>query len=201
MVTGRYREEVFNVILALLLHERGVVTAPEQSLKDDLEKQRHVPDVLVDFMGTRTFIEGKIDDQPNAREKVMEQARERVESGLAHICLAVVYPASLRQAPFSDLMDTLRKTTFRVAVSSEAGEREWAEGGVDYVVDILQLTLQQLREEDVVTKVTAILNEGVTNFARSVYTDPALLQKAAEILEIRQLPRRTRKRKTEDEDE
>ena len=201
MVSGRYREEVFNVILALLLHERGVVTAPEQSFKEALTNQRHVPDVLVDFMGLRTVIEGKVDDQPNAREKALEQAQERVKQGIAHICLAVIYPATLRQIPFSDLIDALGKATFEVAVSSEAGERGWAEGGIDYVGDVLQLTLQQLQQEDVVTRVTEILKAGGCSFSRSVYSSPVVLQKAAEILGIGLTPKRKKKRVEDDEEE
>jgi len=33
MTEGRYREEVFNVVLAQLLHGRGVVSAPEGMLR------------------------------------------------------------------------------------------------------------------------------------------------------------------------
>ena len=46
MTTGGYREEVFSVLLALLLHQRGVVTAPEQAFQQAVEGGRRVPDVL-----------------------------------------------------------------------------------------------------------------------------------------------------------
>ena len=58
MVNTGYREEVFNVLLALLLHQRGVVTAPEQSLKQAIERHRRIPDVQVSFQGLRTVIQG-----------------------------------------------------------------------------------------------------------------------------------------------
>ncbi|MDP3063549.1 MAG: hypothetical protein Q8O40_10150, partial [Chloroflexota bacterium] len=77
MVAGKYREEVLNVLLALLLSERGVVTAPEQSFRDAIEHRRHIPDVLVVFQGLRTVIEGKVDDQPSAAQNALQDAQER----------------------------------------------------------------------------------------------------------------------------
>ena len=46
-----HREEVLNVVLALLLHRRGVVAAPEQILTKTLEQGRAMPDVLVYYQG------------------------------------------------------------------------------------------------------------------------------------------------------
>jgi hypothetical protein len=39
MADGKYREGVFNVVLAQLLHERGVVCAPEKVLRR-VERER-----------------------------------------------------------------------------------------------------------------------------------------------------------------
>ena len=88
MSSSGYREEVFNVLLALLLHERGVITAPEQSFKQAVEERRHVPDVLVIYRGLRTVIEGKVADKSGANEKALKQAQDRVSSGVAHIGMA-----------------------------------------------------------------------------------------------------------------
>ena len=71
MPSNGYREEVFNVLLALLLHERGVITAPEHSFRQAFEERRHVPDVLVVYLGLRTVIEGKVADKSDAEEKAL----------------------------------------------------------------------------------------------------------------------------------
>lgn len=93
-MTTNYREEVFNVLLALLLHRRNVVTAPEQSLNFAFQEQRAIPDVLVSFQGLRTAIEGKVADTSNAKQISLNQAQDRVDNGIAHIGIAVIYPSS-----------------------------------------------------------------------------------------------------------
>jgi len=201
MSTSGYREEVFNVLLALLLHERGVITAPEQSFRRALEERRHVPDVLVVYRGLRTVIEGKVADKPGADEKALEQAQDRVSSGVAHIGIALLYPAAIRKiTSFSELQGFLSSCTFKVAVCSETGKTGWAEGGLSYLADILRGAFDQLVREDAVTKAVEALNSGIDQFAHSVFTSPATFQRAAEILGIRELPRRSRK-KSEDEEE
>jgi len=104
-VSHRYRQEVLNVILAQLLEERGIVSAPEEILHTLAEKTRQMPDVLVDFLGLRTAIEGEVDDQPNYAKKALESAQGRVEQGIVHIAVAIVYPCSLREHPFQYVVD------------------------------------------------------------------------------------------------
>lgn len=201
MSNSGYREEVFNVLLALLLHERGVITAPEQSFRQALQERRHVPDVLVVYRGLRTVIEGKVDDKSGAGEKALAQARDRVSSGVAHIGIALLYPAAIRKTPsFPELQDVLISCTFKVAVCSETGETGWTEGGIDYLADVLRGTFDQLIREDAVTKAVDALNAGIDQFSRTVFTSAATIQRAAEILGIRELPKRSRK-KSEDEEE
>lgn len=195
-----YREEVFNVLLALLLHERGVVSAPEQSLKQALQEHRQVPDVMVLFRGLRTVIEGKVGDKPDAADKAAAQARGRVDTGMAHIGIALLYPAVLRKAPFAELQDQLAKSTFKVAVCSEAGETGWTDGGMDYLADLLPRTFDQLVREDVVSQAAETLSSGIEDFAKKVFTTPGTIQKAAEVLGIRELPK-GKPKETEVEDE
>jgi len=201
MSNSGYREEVFNVLLALLLHERGVITAPEQSFRQALEERRHVPDVLVIYRGLRTVIEGKVADKSGADEKAFAQARDRVSSGVAHIGIALLYPAAIRKiASLSELRSFLSSCTFRVAVCSETGETGWAEGGLNYLADILRGAFEQLVREDAVIRAVEALNSGIDQFARSVFTSRATFQRAAEILGIRELPKRSRKKSEEEEE-
>jgi len=194
-VSNGYREEVFNVLLALLLHERSIVTAPEQSLRQAIEQRRHVPDVLVVYRGLRTVIEGKVADKAGADEKAFEQARDRVNSGIAHVGIAVLYPAAIRKIPsFSELQGFLSSCTFKVAVCSETGETGWTEGGLDYLADVLRGTFERLVHEDAVVKAVNVLKAGIDEFARLVFTSPATVDRAAEILGIREVPKRSRKK-------
>ena len=200
MSSSGYREEVFNVLLALLLHERGVVTAPEQSFKQALHERRHVPDVLVVYRGLRTAIEGKVANKAGAADKALEQARDRVNSGIAHVGVAVLYPAAIRKRPsFSQLQGLLRSCTFRVAVCSETGETGWTDGGLDYLADVLRGTFDQLVREDAVAKAVDALNAGIDDFARLVFTTRATVNHAAQILGIREVPKRGRKKSTDEE--
>jgi len=194
-VSNGYREEVFNVLLALLLHERSIVTAPEQSLRQAIEQRRHVPDVLVVYRGLRTVIEGKVADKAGADEKAFEQARDRVNSGIAHVGIALLYPAAIRKIPsFSELQGFLSSCTFKVAVCSETGETGWTEGGLDYLADVLRGTFERLVHEDAVVKAVNVLKAGIDEFARLVFTSPATVDRAAEILGIREVPKRSRKK-------
>lgn len=200
MSSSNYREEVFNVLLALLLHERGVVTAPEQSLKQAIEQRRHVPDVLVVYRGLRTVIEGKVADKAGADEKALEQARDRVNSGIAHIGIALLYPAAIRKAPsFGEVQKFIAECSFRIAIFSETGETGWTEGGIDYLADVLRGAFEQLVREDAVTKAVEALNAGLEQFASTVFVSPATLRRSAEILGIRELPKRTRGKSEGDE--
>ena len=200
MSSSGYREEVFNVLLALLLHERGVVTAPERSLRQAIEQRRRVPDVLVVYRGLRTVIEGKVADKSGADEKALEQARDRVNSAIAHVGIALLYPAAIRKIPsFAELQGFLGSCTFKVAVCSETGETGWTEGGLDYLADVLRGTFEQLVHEDTVVKAVDILNAGIDEFARLVFTSTATVNRAAEILGIREVPKRSRKKSTDEE--
>jgi hypothetical protein len=200
MSSSGYREEVFNVLLALLLHERGVVTAPEQSLRQAIEQRRHVPDVLVVYRGLRTVIEGKVADKADANEKALEQARDRVNSGVAHVGIALLYPAAIRKIlSFSELQGFLSSCTFKVAVCSETGETGWTEGGIDYLADVLRCTFEQLVREDAVVKAVDVLNAGIEEFARLVFTSPATVNRAAGILGIHEVPKRSRKESMDEE--
>jgi hypothetical protein len=183
MSNAGYREEVLNVLLAQLLDEQGIVSAPEQSLKR-ASKTRRVPDVLVLFRGLRTAIEGKVDDHPTAVEDVLKDARGRVEQGIAHIGIAVLYPPALRQIKFPSLKNELSKARLRIAIYSEAGQQGWSDGDVNYLGAMLRRTFDQLVEEDVVTQAVAALDAGVEVFAQAINASPAAIERSAELLGI-----------------
>ena len=87
-MANRHREEVLNVLLAQNLYQYGVQADPETIHS----KHRELPDVIFSYRGLRCVIEGKYADVSGARSIVEGQANSRIESGLAQIGIAVVYP-------------------------------------------------------------------------------------------------------------
>jgi len=192
-IKSGYRQEVFNVILAQLLQERGVITAPEKVLTSALQKRR-MPDVIVDYHGLRIVIEGEVDDQTNAREKALTSAKGRVDEGIAHIGIAIVYPSSLRKASHSVLKKHLSKCHLEIAIISESGVFDYTKGDVGYLESALRRVFESLVKEDTVSEAVAILEESINNFSRTIVNKEGVIQRTAEVLGIKELP-------SKDEDE
>jgi hypothetical protein len=125
----RQREEVLNTVLAQVLIARGMSASPETIQSEGM------PDVIVPFRGLRCGLEGKLSDVANAKTVVAKQARNRVDTGIAHLAIAVVYPKALRTTPFSELQEAMSKAEFAFRVCTETGTRDWKGGTAD---DILQ---------------------------------------------------------------
>lgn len=201
MTDGAYREEVLNVVLAQLLHERGVVSAPEQLLRRAAGGgKRRMPDVLVTFQGLRTAIEGKVSDQADPQGSALRAARERVEEGISHLAVALVYPADLRRVSFERLPDLLGEATLKMAVCSEAGDTGWVEGDLNDLAGVLRRTYSELVREDIVAKAAELLGEGVEGFAEAMLSAPGSVERAAEALGIREAGSGEKVREAEDEE-
>ena len=183
-----YRQEVFNVLLAQLLQERGVISAPEGVIKATLSRARSMPDVIVHFYGLRTAIEGEVSDQPNAEGNAVRSARKRVLDGIAHIGIAVIYPESLRKLGFAALKSKIVDAKLQIAVITEAGETGFTEGNVDYLEQALKAAYDQLVKEDVVAQAVALLNEGIEAFIGAVMHKPGIVGRMAKSLGIRDVP-------------
>jgi hypothetical protein len=194
-----FREEVFNVVLAQTLEEHGVISAPERIIKARPGMTRRMPDVLVYFRGLRLIIEGKVEDALNAEESALKAARKRVEEGLAHIGVAVLYPASLRKIERpSQLKKGLEESRLRVAIYSESGESGFTSTDIGNIPNILFQAFDQLVQEDVVKRATEILDEAVEKVAPGLAVIHGFPREAAKILGIRALP--TRKKSKADEE-
>lgn len=160
---ARKRQEVINVILAQLLRDRGVVSAPETIMKAD--GKRNMPDVIVDYNGLRTVIECEIADAKKAEEKAIALAERRVVSGIAQIGLAVVYPEFLRTAPFGEQKEQLSNATIKIAVVTEGESTAYVTGKVDTIEQLLRRAFEELIKEDVVSQAVELLDTAVEWFA------------------------------------
>ena len=71
-----------------------------------------MPDIIVNFSGLRTAIEGEVDDNPKAKDDAAKSAQSRVEDGIAHIGVAVVYPRELRKVDWGRLKRPWRSVRY-----------------------------------------------------------------------------------------
>jgi hypothetical protein len=173
------REEVLNVQLAMVLASQGLVTLPEPRLSDAL------PDVLVIFNGLRLCLEGKVADQKQAEHLVWRKARERVDRGIAHLAVALLYPPELRHVAPPQLPDALKRSRLRFSVCEPFTERaQWQEGDLSVLTATLQLAYQRLASEDEVTKAVDILRDGVAELSQEFLSAGVSAERVAEPLGI-----------------
>jgi len=121
--TYRHREESVNTQLAILLTRHGV-TAESETIH---QSGRQRPDVMFTLSGLRVIIEGKFSDTPDADNIVRSDALKRVQSGICHIAVALVYPKKIRTVPTSQLEKTLSTSRLKFLIIAETGLTEWAE--------------------------------------------------------------------------
>jgi hypothetical protein len=188
------RQEVLNVLLAQLLQERGLVSAPEQILHPPGIGAARMPDVLVEYQGLRLMIEGEIASTPQAAEAAAAKALGRVEQGIAHLGAAVVYPASLKFTEFSSLKRALSEARLSFAIVNEpqtqvllippdqgvtAGFRD---GTVDDFVETLHRAYDQLVRDEVLERAVSVLETGIEQFRLSARQQPGSLERLGIVL-------------------
>lgn len=179
--THRSREEVLNVTLAGCLAARGVAADPEVIIRG-----RRMPDVIVVFRGLRCVIEGKISDVSNAHGLVAEDARRRVESGIAHFAIGAVYPEHLRTIPFAALAQHLNETDLDFFVHTENGAGDWRSGGIDALLAELKRSHETVVRDDVVVRSVDKLSFGMAAFSDYAFSYPAVCDRLIGVLGIGQ---------------
>lgn len=194
-VTSGYRQEVFNVLLAQLLQERGVISAPEKVLSS-ANKKRRMPDVIVDYHGLRIVIEGEVSDQYKAKEKALNSVKARVDEGIAHIGIAVIYPTSLRKTPYSSLLKNLAKAELEIAIISETGVTDYTIGDIGYLENTLRRLFENLVKEDVVSEAVSIIEASIEEFSKAIVNREGIVQRAADVLGVKELPSKVKDKET-----
>jgi len=163
MAPQRNREEVINTQLAILISRLGV-TADAETIHVH-GKQR--PDVLFELRGLRVIIEGKFADHPNAEQVVLEDARKRVRSGIAHIAAAAIYPIALRNTTTSKVLEKLRTSQLKYRIVSETHQtEEWFEGDPASLMDALRHAQEYLTKDDIVEQTAKSLSGRLTGVAK-----------------------------------
>jgi hypothetical protein len=174
----RQREEVLNTVLAQVLMSRGMSASPETIHAEGM------PDVIVPFRGLRCAIEGKLEDVANAKAVVVKQANGRVETGIAHIAIAIVYPNVLRTTPFSDLPAAISKAELRFRVCTETGIRDWKGGTADDVLEELRRAHEDIIRDDVVQEAVTELRVGLAGVSQKLFSSTAACDRLIDLLGI-----------------
>jgi hypothetical protein len=175
------RQEVFNVVLAQLLAERGVISSPENMLSG---AKRTMPDVIVNFNGLRAAIEAEVNDQPDAKEKARASALRRVTEGIAHVGIAVVYPADIRNTQFDLLKQKLSSSVLEFSVLFESGEIGYISGKIRQLEETLRRAFQDIVREDVVAEAVEIIDQAIDHFSIAILGRKADLSRVASSLGI-----------------
>ncbi len=194
-----YRQEVFNVLLAQILQEQGIISAPEDVLRISPDSTRKMPDVLVDYNGLRTAIEGEVDDQQDYSKRAIKSAQKRVELGIAHVGIAIIYPSTLRKHEFDRLKKELKACELRIAVITENGSTSYSQGTIQQLGESLRRAFDELIKEDVVLKAVSTLESGIEQFAGIIVKQSGTSARLAEILGIKELPQREKPKLEEEE--
>ena len=161
MEQQRHREEVFNAQLAVLLVRHGVDAEAETIRQSGASR----PDVIFTLGGLRVIIEGKFADVPNAEAVVLNDAQRRVDAGICHVAVALVYPAALRSIAAALIEETLSASQLRFLIISETGKTEWAESQPGEILSALRRVHESLIKDDIVAKSAIKLSERIETIA------------------------------------
>lgn len=110
--------------------------------------------------------------------------------GIAHVGVAIVYPAALRKYEFIDLKMQLTACELRIAVVTEGGSTNYSQGNIQQLGESLRRAFDELVKEDVVTKAVTALETGIEQFAQVVVKQSGTSARLADILGIKELPKR-----------
>jgi N-6 DNA Methylase len=179
MATQRNREEVVNTQLAILISTLGV-TADAETIHIH---GQHRPDVLFQLRGLRVVIEGKFSDHPSAEHVVLDDARNRVRSGIAHIAAAAVYPAALRNTRTTKMLEALRTTQLKYRIVTETDETaDWFEGDPASLMDALRHSQEALTRDDIVEQTAKSLSVQLEGIAKLWMGQKGACDRLSEIL-------------------
>lgn len=181
MAAHRNREEAVNTQLAILLSKLGITADAETIHVHGL----HRPDVLFQMRGLRIVIEGKFADHASAGDVVLEDARKRVRSGIAHIAAAAVYPKQLRTTPTTKIISVLEKSQLRYRIVAETHESEtWFEGAPTDLMAALRRAQEALTRDDIVEQTAKALSMQLETFANLWIGRPAACDRLSSLLKI-----------------
>lgn len=180
------REEVLNVCLGQLLEQRGIVAIPETVHTQ--KGRRRMPDVLVYFNGLRLVIEGKIGSTPSQKKRVVADTAKKVEEGIAHLGVALLYPDNLKNAAVSTSLKRLMGTvTYNFAVIADDVDRKFFEGNIDEIAEVLRISYETLIKEDTLNRAVGLIQQSLDDFTDDLTSSIGSLSRLQHTLEIHEV--------------
>jgi hypothetical protein len=177
----RHREEVLNVVLATCLSSRGIEADPETILRRGQSR----PDVIALFRGLRCAIEGKVGDTLQPKATVIADAKGRIDQGIAHLAIAVVYPEALRSISFGLLQGQLNSAVLEFSVLTDPSEPEaWHSGGINQIVAELRRAHDVIVRDDVLQQSVNTLNIGLAEVASALLDNKGACDRLISVLGI-----------------
>lgn len=179
-MASRRREEVLNTVLAACLSSRGIQADPETILQEG----RVRPDVIAISRGLRCALEGKIAGTPQAKARVLEDARSRIDQGVAHIAIGVVYPSQMRTGDFARLPKEMSAARVEFVVLTESGDGAWNAGGIDEILAELRRAYDVIVRDDVLHQAVDTLNLGLSEVANALLNHPGTCDRLTKLLGV-----------------
>jgi hypothetical protein len=174
----RHREETVNTQLAIIMARHGVAAESETILQSGQAR----PDVMFVLGGLRVIIEGKFADTPDAEGVVKADAYKRVQAGICHIAVALVYPKALRTISTPKLYEALGVAPLSFMIVSEAGQTEWAEATAPEILASLRRVQDALAKDDIVAESARKLSERIEGIALLWAGQPATCDRLSTLL-------------------
>jgi hypothetical protein len=155
-----------------------------------------------------------------AQRKASGSALRRVEEGIAHIGIAVVYPReiSLIGNP-AKLKKTLASSMLQFAIITEIQQPEFqqlaflleptpskpiiafVEGDLNALVDALRRSYEKLIEEEVLERAVQLMQESTQKFLLALQSQPATAERFQSAMDVRVLPQEKSKNKKKEKPE
>jgi hypothetical protein len=166
-----------------------------------------MPDVLIDFQGLRVVIEGEF-ESPTARDKATEAAMRRLDDGIAHMGIALIYPGELKelQGSITELKQKLADAALRFGVITEAEATQeqltfpfpvaqpetvtFVKGDINALADSLRRAHDALAQDIVLDRAVELLQAGIGAFVGALRDQPAAVNRFSTALGIRDLPKK-----------
>lgn len=179
-MSERHREEVLNTVLAACLGSRGADADPETILK----RGRARPDVIANVRGLRCALEGKIADATQAEATVLADARQRIDQGIVHLAIAVVYPSALARASFKNLPSEMSAAILKFAVLTDAGEDLWHAGGINNIMAELRRAHDIIVRDDVLQAAVNTLQIGLAEISAALLDNRGATERLIRLLGV-----------------
>lgn len=128
---------------------------------------RKLPDIIMgEYWGVRVVIEGKVNDSSTIYQALFKKCNERIEDGICSIAIGVIYPAELRYIDWTQLEQSIRRSSLKVGVFTESIKDYWINSNFHGLSAIIRRAYESLVSDDVVNTAVEELNYSI-DFATS----------------------------------